>query len=145
MRMLNKLVSYVRARKIRGQVELMHGSDYEVKIKSEISAYKNVVNVADLPKIHGYWANNFVLPLIAPFGFINDKEFFQRYIQLAARHTGTRQCRVIALGSGNCELEVSLAEGFQALGIDNVTIECTDINPYMLDRARVLAADKCVA
>ncbi|MBN1664814.1 MAG: hypothetical protein JW943_14535, partial [Deltaproteobacteria bacterium] len=145
MRMLDKLFSYVRAGKIRGRDALMRGSDYEAKIKREISAYKNVINVADLPTIHGYWANNFVVPLIAPFGFRNDKEFFQRYIQLAAKHTGTRQCRVIALGSGNCELEVSLAEGLQALGSDNVTIECTDINPYMLDRARVLAADKCVA
>lgn len=118
--------------------------DYETKIKNEISTYRDVVNVAHLPEIHGYWAHTYVLPLLQTYGFGNDIEFFHRYISKAAVTAGSRTCRVIALGSGNCELEAMLIESLLASGVKNVTIECTDLNPYMLDRGRALAKEKGV-
>lgn len=142
--MLRNFLHFIRARKIVDAIAPNRSMDYESKIKNEISAYRDVVNVANLPEIHGYWATKYVLPLLRSFGFGNDVEFFHGYIRKAAENAATQTCRVIALGSGNCELEVMLVEGLLAAGIRNVAIECTDLNPYMLDRGRVLAAEKSV-
>lgn len=152
--MLRNFLHFIRARKIVEAIAPNRSMDYEFRIKNEISSFRDVVNVSNLPEIHGYWATKYVLPLLSPFGFGNDVEFFHRYISKAANNclgmgpisdkVATQTCRVIALGSGNCELEVTLIERLLAAGIRNVTIECTDLNPYMLDRGRALAAEKNV-
>ena len=98
-----------------------------------------------MPEVHGYWAHKYVLSLLQPHGFGNDVEFFRWYICKTAKIVNPQICRVIALGSGNCELKAMLVQSLLAAGVTNVTIECTDLNPYMLDRGRALAAEKGIS
>ncbi|HXH02404.1 MAG TPA: class I SAM-dependent methyltransferase [Candidatus Competibacteraceae bacterium] len=118
---------------------------YANKIKREIDSYKHVVNVANLPDIHGYWAHNYVLPLLEQFGFRNEEEFYQNYIIKVCRSSESKINRIIALGSGNCELEVSLARKLLDAKITNFVFECTDLNPFMLERGKALAQSKGVS
>ena len=113
-----------------------HLRNYEEKIKSEIASYRYVENVANLPPIHGYWAHKYVRTLLDPFGFTNEEEFYLKYVTKVCSQYERGKCRIIALGSGNCNLEISLAKQLLDGGINNFLFECTDLNKFMLDRGK---------
>jgi hypothetical protein len=48
---------------------------YAEKLAAEIETFTDIVNVANLPEIHGYWADRYVRPLLERFGFANEVEF----------------------------------------------------------------------
>lgn len=127
-----------------GAEAVRESAEYAAKMVREICTYKNVTNVASLPEIHGYWAEKYVRPLLEGFGFRNEEEFYESYLARVCLNNGNGVSRVIALGSGNCELEVSLASKLMDRQITNFTIECTDLNPFMLDRGKELAVSRGV-
>lgn len=119
-------------------------SDYEQKLALELKIYENMVNVANLPEIHGYWANVYVRPLLEQFDFANEDQFYLNHIEQVLREAGGRTIRILNLGSGNCQLEVGLALALQQKGHQAFTIECMDLNPAMLARGEALAKEKGV-
>ena len=54
--------------------------DYQKKLKEELSNYKNVVNVHELPDIFHYWPNKFLKPIIQDAGFDGISDFFVKSI-----------------------------------------------------------------
>ncbi|MGH8035166.1 MAG: class I SAM-dependent methyltransferase, partial [Lysobacterales bacterium] len=107
---------------------------YSKRVSAELSAFRNCENVHDLPEIFHYWSNKYLVPLHAPFGFENPDEFF--FLNLCKRccNAVDRAARFVSIGSGNCDLEVSLAEKLRANGQQDFVIECLDLNPDMLAR-----------
>ena len=118
--------------------------EYERKIALEIGNYAHVTNVANLPEIHGYWADTYVRPLLEQFGFSNEQSFYLGYIERMLVALPDRMVRIINLGSGNCELEVYLATALVEKGYQQFEIECVDLNPAMLERGRALATEQGV-
>jgi SAM-dependent methyltransferase len=57
------------------------------------------------------------------------------------RAASGRATRIVNLGSGNCEVELTLAKALLQKGHSNFTIECVDLNPAMLARGEKLAQD----
>jgi len=117
-------------------------TNYSEKIKNEIASYRYVENVANLPIIHGYWAHKYVRTLLEPFGFTNEEEFYLKYIRKVCTQYNDEKCRIIALGSGNCNLEISLAKQLLEGGTNNFHFECTDLNNFMLDRGKSRVAEE---
>ena len=54
--------------------------DYQKKLKEELSNYKNVVNVHELPDIFHYWSNKFLKPIIQDAGFDGISDFLVKSI-----------------------------------------------------------------
>ncbi len=119
--------------------------EYAERIRREIETYRHVENVSNLPEIHGYWAHNYVLPLLEPFGIRNEVEFYLQYVAKYLANSEGGPATVVTLGAGNCQLEVDLAKGLLAAGMTGFTIECVDINTNMLERGRALAAEQGVS
>jgi SAM-dependent methyltransferase len=80
------------------------------------------------------------VPLHAPFGFENPDEFFYVNLLPLCSNAGDAGARFVSIGSGNCDLEIRLAEKLLASGQRNFVIECIDLNPDMLARGRDAAA-----
>lgn len=116
-----------------------HASEYASRIQSELATYAHVVNVSDLPEIHGYWADKYVRPLMEPFGFSSGDGFYVVYLKRIAEKYRDRTIRVVTLGAGNCDLEVEIAKKLVAQGVTNFSIECLDLNEAMLQRGKQLA------
>ena len=116
---------------------------YKEKIQNEINFYKDCDNVHELPDIFHYWSNKYLLPKLKPFGFTNPDDFFvfhcKKYCQ---DNPALKIIRITSIGSGNGELEVSIAVNLAKENMTNFVIECVDINQYMLERTLTLAKEK---
>ena len=122
-------------------------TDYAARAAAEIGIFEQQVEVHDLPPIFHYWSNTWLRPAIEAFGFSNPDDFFALHLARAhadAAVAGNR-ARFVSIGCGNCDTEVRVARLLVDRGIEDFTIECIDINPAMLQRGRMLAAEAGVA
>jgi SAM-dependent methyltransferase len=118
---------------------------YLERLAQEVSHYRSVENVHDLPDIFNYWADRYLLPKFQPFGFTSPTDFFRTsLLRLCRDHPGESQ-RFVSIGAGNCDTEIGIAEQLRAEGMRGFVLECLDINPHMLDRGRRMAQEKQVA
>ncbi len=83
--------------------------DYSQKIQQEIEYYKNKNIVHDLPGIFHYWSNKYIVHKFKSLGFSNSDDFFIQYIKKVCNLNGDKLCRILSIGSGNCDTEVKLA------------------------------------
>ncbi len=119
--------------------------EYDNKIKNEIDFYKDCHNVHELPDIFHYWSNKYLLPKQEPFGFTNPDDFFiYQCKKYCLANRSSKSIKILSIGSGNGELEVNIATHLVKDNITNFSIECVDINQYMLDRTLELAKEKAV-
>ncbi|MGH9108954.1 MAG: class I SAM-dependent methyltransferase [Acidimicrobiales bacterium] len=110
---------------------------YSERLASEVSRYREVTNVHDLPEIYGYWNAHHVDPLLRSLGFESLGQFFLDPLRTACRSKDHVQ--VVSLGSGNGDLELSLATELRQAGIANFTIWRLELTDAMRDRARLAA------
>lgn len=115
------------------------GPAYFLKAAIEQANYADVSEVHDLPSIHDYWSNTYLLPKVREFGFSQAEEFFAQW---ALKSFSSGQARILSIGSGNCDMEVRVAK---LLGERDCIIECLDLNRDMLARGRALAEREGVA
>jgi len=114
---------------------------YAEKLAAEIRTFGGVEKVANLPEIHGYWADRYVKPLLEKFNFANETEFLFKHTDEVLLTAAGRTARIITFGSGNCEVEIQLARALIQKGHSNFTIECIDLNSAMLARGKKLARE----
>lgn len=134
-----------QARRLAGFL-LRRGSgplNYFLRKAIEQANYAAVEEVHDLPPIHGYWANRYLLPKVRAFGFEQAEEFFANHVR--ASLPAGRAGRIFSIGSGNCDTEVRVAALLKGRGVGDFVIECLDLNPAMLARGRELAIKQGVA
>jgi len=111
--------------------------DYHQKITNEVGFYKDCHNVHELPDIFHYWSNKYLRPKQERFGFSNPEDFF--ISQCLHKAGATEHLSILSVGSGNGELEIKLAGALKASGFDAFVVTCLDLNPHMLERARLAA------
>lgn len=138
-------MQYTFKKIIRKLKSILNKNNYDDRINNEISYYKDCHNVHELPDIFHYWSNKYLLPKQEKFGFTNPDDFFVFYCKkYCLENTQNKNIRIISIGSGNGELEIKIASELSSQGIENYTIECMDINEYMLERTLELAKEKGV-
>jgi SAM-dependent methyltransferase len=114
-------------------------ASYQARVSAEIATFENDIAVHNLPEIFHYWSNKYLLPTITPFGFIHPDDFFIRQMAKIIEKNGSRRAAFISIGAGNCDTEVRVAQGLIALGHENFSIDCLDLNSAMLARGVELA------
>ena len=115
------------------------GSAYAARLAAETGRYQDCVNVHNLPDIFHYWSNRHVRPKLEALGFTTPNDLFRKYV---AEHCGRRSngtTRFASIGSGNCDLEISLAAHLRSTGQSGFVIDCLDMNSAMLERGRTAA------
>jgi SAM-dependent methyltransferase len=122
----------------------MSASD-DRRLQEEIARYRDCLDVHELPAIYHTWSNRYVLPKLQACGFEGVDEFFAHYLLDACRARPGHRHRFASIGSGNCDLEVRLAQRLLAAGAENFVFECLELNPHMLERGRALAVREGVA
>jgi SAM-dependent methyltransferase len=120
-------------------------ADYQKKLTQEISTYKEVENVHDLPEIYHYWSNKYILPMCVECGFSRIDEFFANNLHAAAARSKNPHPRFISVGAGNCDLEVEITNLLREKGLAEFSLECLELNPHMLARGRRQAEREGVA
>lgn len=133
-----------KAKQFANAIVSRRPSGYEQRIESELKNFQQCENVHELPDIFHYWSNKYVLPMMQPYGFTNPYDFFLEYLLRVVRDNPEGTAKIASVGSGNCDLEVILAEKLRAQGYDNFQIDCLDINPSMHARGKLLAEQKNV-
>ena len=114
------------------------GASYAARLAAENGRFRNCVDVHNLPEIFHYWSNRYIRPKVEALGFTTPNDLFRKYVaECGARSTGP--ARFASIGSGNCELEVSLAGHLRSTGQSGFVIDCLDANSAMLDRGRMAA------
>lgn len=105
-----------------------------IRHAQEQASFVGVTDVHDLPPIHHYWSNTYLLPKVRQFGFAGPDEFFANHLErsLAAGRTS----RFLSIAAGNCDTEIRVAEVLRSRGHERFVIECLDLNPAMLGRGQ---------
>lgn len=114
---------------------------YSTRIAQERSTYDNDLSVHTLPNIFHHWSDRYVRPNLSRFGLEEDKDLFKQYLETCCANGRMQPRRFVSLGSGNCDLEIELAQHLQAKGYGDFVIECLDLNQSMLDRGIAAAAE----
>ncbi len=123
----------------------MDRNTYKERVKEEISRYKQCGNVHDLPPIFHYWANKHLASILKPFGLSHVDDIYFRYIKRVCSSVDNAMLFLASIGAGNCKLEVEIVKKVHAAGIENLLLECFDINTCMVDRGKQLAAKEGVS
>ena len=113
-------------------------SQYEWRALQEVSRFSEEENVNDLPAIFNYWSNAHLRLRFEEFGFSYPEDFFAQRFEQQIKDVG-RPIRVISIGAGNCDSEVTVAKLLLERGVDQFHIDCLDLTPAMLERGRQLA------
>jgi SAM-dependent methyltransferase len=118
------------------------GSAYAARLAAEKSIYRDCVNVHSLPDIFHYWSNHHVRPQLEAFGLSSPDDMFRKYVGERCERAKNSPARFISIGSGNCDLEIGLAAHLRSTGSADFIIDCLDLNPAMLERGRIAAAEQ---
>ena len=118
--------------------------EYAERTDNELRYFDERVTVHDLPPIYHYWSNTYLRPKLQHFGYEHPLHFFQTEVERACLRLHPGVCRIVSLGSGNCDLEVGLVVNLLEAGSSNFVFECVDINPTMLERGQQMAASQGV-
>lgn len=119
---------------------------YKLRYLNELRVFGKNKNIHDLPDIFHYWSNKYLLPKCQSMGFDNPEDFFfQQCKKYCQQHSHKDKIKIISIGSGNGELEVTTAKRIVESGITNFSIECLDINARMHNRTKKLAETQNVA
>lgn len=144
--MKNSLISNIYrkffARKVPGEDQAV----YQQKIKNEKEFYNECVDIHDLPEIFHYWSYKYLFPKLQKFDLTDPEQFFRKYAEsMCKAGKPGNKLKFVSIGSGNCDVEVGIAEHLVSQGFTNFQVECVDLNEVMLERGLGLAEEKGVA
>jgi len=118
--------------------------EYHKKVQQELAIYEKQINIHDLPDIYHYWSNKYLAPIFQDAGFTSIAEFFSSNLLVAATRARCTMAYFVSVGSGNCDLEVSIAKNLLKAGFNDFVLECLEINPVMLERGKQIAKENGV-
>ncbi len=113
--------------------------DYELRVQQELERFRTVENASDLPAIYQLWHERYLEPKLRAIGFVSVDDFFRASLAERCADHPDSTVAVVALGSGNAELEIGLAASLAAGGTTNVEITCLELNEAMIERAAAAA------
>ena len=114
---------------------------YRDKLEQELRIFSKNVHVHDLPDIFHYWSNKYLRPRFEALGIQDIPDVFVK-ASLEAREQKGGPVRIVSVGAGNCDFEVSFLERLALSGCTDAHIDCVDVVDEMLERGRKLASEK---
>jgi SAM-dependent methyltransferase len=123
-------------RKLRRAIGTTPAFGYAAQLQAERATFDDQAEIHELPEIFHYWSNKYLRPMFEQYGFSNPDQFFVKYLLEAAARTGNAQPKFLSVGSGNCDTEVRVAVALKLAGLTDFSIECLELSPMMLARAR---------
>ena len=82
---------------------------YKFKTKVEIANYAENIDIHDNPPIHDYWFNKFILPKLNKYNYNSINDFYVKNL-IKVYKKNKHKINILSIGSGNCDLEFSLAD-----------------------------------
>ncbi len=116
----------------------MHEKTYQARLAAEERRYQDCLHVHDLPAIFHYWSDTHIRPKLEALGYSSPNQLFCMRLQEQCERQAAQVPRFVSIGSGNCDLEIEIAQHLRNQGYSFV-IDCVDLNPAMLDRGRTTA------
>lgn len=111
--------------------------NYSDRVKAQIEQYKNLEALTGLPEVYKYWNQKFVVPKIKEvFSVSNHIDLYVNQFKTVIESDSNRNHLLLSIGSGECLLEISIAEKLLELGIGNFKFCASEISPIRLDRAK---------
>jgi SAM-dependent methyltransferase len=120
---------------------------YESRAANEAKFFETIASFSELPPMIGWWSIRHLRPRITSVFATNGPiEFYLRPIR--ERASEQQRVKVLSLGSGDGELEVSLSVALSRAGVENVNIVGIELSRELVARSvkRASAAEvaKCV-
>ncbi len=109
---------------------------YARRIDQERRHYDGVLEFDDLSAIYHYWSHTYVRPMLETLGCSHPRDVFARYLFESAGRTGAAKPRFLSVGSGDANNEIVVARSLIERGLSDFTIECVEMNPALVARAR---------
>jgi SAM-dependent methyltransferase len=118
--------------------ELLSSIDktFQERKADELAFYAEREQIHDLPPIQEVWSARYLTPKLEAVGLESLDALYLTAIRKAADAAQKGPVRVVSLGAGNCDLELALAARLGAATRREVTFECLELNPAMLERGR---------
>jgi len=118
---------------------------YQMRKAAEEKFYRDLVDIADLPRICHYWAPKYICPLTEEYGISQPDDLFAVHFSESAKRCDDMEPQFLSIGAGNCGTEIRVAQMLKRSGLARFTIECQDMNAHTLARGRELAEREGVA
>src|SRR5436190_1991394 len=107
---LKKLVPAKLRPPLRNCVNLLsRKSTYDLRVRNELQTFDDL-DVQDRPLIMQYWADKYLAPMLAPFGFTDAIQFVRTYMARTCRRFPTESMSFLSIGAGTCASEINIAE-----------------------------------
>lgn len=116
---------------------LPNGARQRLQSLAERVIFRLTADVHDLPPIFHYWSNRYLRPQFETFGFSSPDAFF--LAQLLALPKQADTLRILALGCGRADLELSIARGLIAAGRSDFQLLGIDLTEHTIREARARA------
>jgi SAM-dependent methyltransferase len=111
---------------------------YQQRLAQEIEQFRAIPNIHELPRIYHYWAGRYLIPAQAElFGTGDITQIFVDNFLASAQAS---PARFLSLGAGDCAGEIEIARRMRLVRPD-FTIECIELSPALLARARAAAGE----
>lgn len=118
---------------------------YQEKLDQERAFYARVENVHELPGIFHYWSNRYLRPKLESFGFSSPENMLHAQALEAWRDREGQSLRILSIGAGNGDLEISILDRLKRQGATDFRCDCIELNPDMIERGRRAAESKNLA
>lgn len=117
----------------------MATANYEEQLEAQISQYREVENIHDLPDIFHYWSNKHLRPrLLSVMGVETIVDFYAVHFKAAV--IACRNTALLSVGAGDCSVEIGVAKRLRELGVNDFTLTCLEVSPHLLERAEAAVA-----
>ena len=109
---------------------------YEQRIAAQIEQFRQGVNLHALPDIFHYWAHNYLRPKINDIFEVDGiADFFASPIAAIARSRNGEAIQILSVGSGDCSVDIMVADALIKQGVSEFTIHATELSPVLIEQA----------
>lgn len=112
-------------------------NNYTSRVAQQIEQYRGIKDIHELPEIFHYWSNKYLRErLNSVIGADSIAEFYANaLIRVAQRQNN--HLTFVSLGTGACEVEISVTKALLAKGVDSLkfNLRCIEISPLLTERA----------
>jgi hypothetical protein len=110
-------------------------TDYDARVQAQIAQYANPESELKLPPIYHYWDIKHIRPrMCTVFGVPDVMLLFAGYTA-EAFHQPSASRRIVSLGAGECQYEITLIKKLLEMGETDFTLEALELSPVRSERA----------
>ncbi len=122
-----KFARRVASRLFAGATPKFHNDERSFALADELR---------QLPEIHHYWANRYLVPELGRFGFNNTEDFFFNHAKNFLKQAKHRRVNILSIGTWDCDFELRITRRLLLWQLKDFSIECLEVNPEQLAAGR---------